>query len=239
MLGGGGGRWRQHVRAELRRRERRARGLRDLLEHHEKLRGAWEAEQMARAEELLARAAAAGGGGGGGGASRLPSVELAALHVHLEREVAELRRERDQLRQQVVLVSDVLRETEAENQEQRARMGRFAQEAAVLAHQYEEAQSKVWILSQEAKGLRTELEEAQRLLQEVQRKRQELEARWLQEKALEAKRLNWANEREEKSQKKVMRLRAELERMQEAAGLAQGSKITDCREMRVPLLVCL
>lgn len=79
-----------------------------------------------------------------------------------------------------------------------SRMGCLAQDVAALAHQYEEAQSRAWILSQEVKGLRTELEEAQGLLREAQRKRQDLEARWLQEKAQEARRLNWANEREEK-----------------------------------------
>uniref|UniRef100_A0ABM5EJV7 Uncharacterized protein n=1 Tax=Pogona vitticeps TaxID=103695 RepID=A0ABM5EJV7_9SAUR len=212
MLRGQGG-WRQHVRAELDRRERRARGLRDLLEQHEKLQARCEAQELELAERLA--------GAAGEEASRRPSLDLALLHVQLAREVAELRRERDELRQQVVLAADVLRETEAENQEQRARMGRFAHDVAVLAHQYEEAQSKVWILSEEAKGLRTELEEAQCLLREAQQKRQDLEARWLQEKALEAKRLNWANEREEKSRKKVMDLCAKLERMREAAGVVQ------------------
>lgn len=78
------------------------------------------------------------------------------------------------------------------------RMGRFAQDLSILTREYEELQCKCWLLAQEAEGLRGELDEARELLREAQQGRQDLEARWVKEKALEAQRTNWANEQEEK-----------------------------------------
>ncbi|XP_053115504.1 autophagy-related protein 16-like isoform X5 [Hemicordylus capensis] len=179
--------WRQHVRAELERRERSGRGLRGLLERHEKLQDRLETQQTLLAEKLLQAGEASG-----------PPLDLASLRVQHEMEAAELRREREELRQQVALFTNMLRETEAENQEQRARAGRLSQASAALRHQYEELQCKAWLLSREAEGLRRELERAQALLQGARQERLQLEARWVREKALEAQRLNCANEREER-----------------------------------------
>ncbi|XP_062993564.1 autophagy-related protein 16-like [Elgaria multicarinata webbii] len=207
MLRGGGGCWRQHVRAELRRRERRARGLRGLVQRHVELQERMAAQQERMAERLRQDGEASG-----------PPADLVSLHVQLELEAVELRRQREELRQQVALLTDVLREAEAENQEQRTRMGRLAHDLAALTHQYEEVQCKAWILSQEAEGLRQELEQARGLLQDTQRERLDLEARWVREKVEEAVRVNRANEQEEKYRRKVIRLREKLEKAREAAG---------------------
>lgn len=145
-------------------------------------------------------------------------MEHASLLVQLDMEVKELRRERKELCQQIALVTDRLGETEAENQEQRGRVGRLAQEVAALKRHSEELQCQVWLASQQAEGLRRELEQAQGLLQDARHARLELESRWVREKALEAERLNGANEQEEKYQRKVIRLREKLERLREAAG---------------------
>lgn len=67
-----------------------------------------------------------------------------------------------------------------------------------LKRQAEELQCQAWLASQEAEGLRRELEQAQGLLQDARQARLELESRWVQEKAQEAERLNRANEQEEK-----------------------------------------
>nr|XP_060635746.1 autophagy-related protein 16-like isoform X2 [Anolis sagrei ordinatus] len=213
------GAWRQHVRAELRRREGRAAGWRAALQRHERLEERLEAQQAQLAEGLLH----AGGERGGGGPRRDPgALDLAALHLQLQMDVAQLRQEREELRQQVAFLAEALREAEAENQEQRARMGRLAQEASSLGREFEEAQCKAWSLRREAEGLRAELSGARALLREARRERMELEARWVQEKALEAQRLNGANRRQEKYQRKVTLLQETLERMREASAAATG-----------------
>nr|XP_060635745.1 autophagy-related protein 16-like isoform X1 [Anolis sagrei ordinatus] len=150
------------------------------------------------------------------------ALDLAALHLQLQMDVAQLRQEREELRQQVAFLAEALREAEAENQEQRARMGRLAQEASSLGREFEEAQCKAWSLRREAEGLRAELSGARALLREARRERMELEARWVQEKALEAQRLNGANRRQEKYQRKVTLLQETLERMREASAAATG-----------------
>ncbi|XP_062813615.1 autophagy-related protein 16-1-like isoform X3 [Anolis carolinensis] len=188
------GSWRQHLQAELRRREGRAAGWRAVLERHEHLQERLEAQQVQLAEGLL------GLGGDGPGRDR-GSLDLAALHLQLQVDVAQLRREREELRQQVTFLAEVLRETEAENQEQRARMGRLAQEASTLGRDLEEAQVKAWSLRLEAEGLRGELCGARGLLRQAQRERTELEARY---------------------QRKVTLLQEKLERMKEANGGMEG-----------------
>ncbi|XP_063157887.1 uncharacterized protein LOC134496060 isoform X2 [Candoia aspera] len=194
------GGWREHVRAELQGRERRARGLRALLERHQELR-----------ERLEAREAQLPGGGASG-----PPSEPAALQV-------QLRRERGELREQVALLADLLRGAEAESREQRARMGCLARDLATLTRQHEEAECRAWRFSQEAEELRRELEQARGLLQEAQAGRVALEARWVREKALEARRINWGNEQEEKCRKKVVRLQEKLAEAREQAGLEPNS----------------
>ncbi|XP_053218658.1 autophagy-related protein 16-like isoform X3 [Podarcis raffonei] len=205
--------WRQHVRAELQRRERRARGLRLLLERHEKLYGRLDALQtlLTAAEEEGQWPAAVG--------SCRPPQEVASVRVQQEMELIELRKEREELHQRVALLTDILREAEAENKEQRAKTRRLAQDLAALTRRHEEAQCQAWALSQEAKGLRRELAEAQGLMREAQRKREELEACWVREKALEAGRLNQANEQHERYQRRVRRLQEKLQEAREAAGM--------------------
>ncbi|CAI5791692.1 Hypothetical predicted protein [Podarcis lilfordi] len=200
--------WRRHVRAELQRRERRARGLRLLLERHEKLYGRLDALQtlLAAAEEE-------------GQWSCRPPQEVASVRVQQEMELIELRKEREELHQRVALLTDILREVEAENKEQRAKTRRLAQDLAALTRRHEEAQCQAWALSQEAEGLRRELAEAQGLMQEARRKREELEVRWVREKALEAGRLNQANEQHDRYQRRVRRLQEKLQEAREAAGM--------------------
>nr|XP_028559803.1 autophagy-related protein 16-like isoform X3 [Podarcis muralis] len=206
--------WRQHVRAELERRERRARGLRLLLERHEKLYGRLDALQtlLAAAEEEEGQWPVPVG------SCRRPQ-EVASVRVQQEMELIELRREREELCQRVALLTDILREAEAENKEQRAKMRCLAQDLAALTRRHEEAQCQAWALSQEAEGLRRELAETQGLMQEAQRKREELEARWVREKALEAGRLNQANEQHDRYQRRVRRLQEKLQEAREAAGM--------------------
>ncbi|XP_060137991.1 uncharacterized protein LOC118094737 isoform X4 [Zootoca vivipara] len=95
----------------------------------------------------------------------------------------------------------------------------LAQDLAALTRQHEEAQCQAWALFQEAEGLRRELAEAQGLMQEAQRKREDLEARWVQEKALEAGRMNQANEERDRYQRRVQCLREKLQEAREVAGM--------------------
>ncbi|XP_044273088.1 eukaryotic translation initiation factor 3 subunit A-like [Varanus komodoensis] len=148
-------------------------------------------------------------------------VGPAPLHARPDPEAAELRREGEQLRQQVASLTAVLKKAEAEKQEQRARVGCLARDVAALTRQYEEAQCQVWLLSREAEELRRELEQAQRLLGEARRERLALEARWVQEKALEAARVNQANEQEEKYRRKVTSLQEKLRRARDTVGLGR------------------
>ncbi|XP_054850543.1 autophagy-related protein 16-1-like [Eublepharis macularius] len=131
-------------------------------------------------------------GGAGAGAEHL----LAAV---------ELRREREELRQQLAVATQSLERAEAETREQRARAQRLARDLGALRHQHQELQGRAWALSREAEELRAELHRARQ-------ERLELEARWVREKAREAQRLNCANEQREKYQRKVSRLLEKLER---------------------------
>ncbi|XP_077774018.1 uncharacterized protein LOC114582726 isoform X2 [Podarcis muralis] len=165
--------------------------------------------------------------------SRRPQ-EVASVRVQQEMELIELRREREELCQRVALLTDILREAEAENKEQRAKMRCLAQDLAALTRRHEEAQCQAWALSQEAEGLRRELAETQGLMQEAQRKREELEARWVREKALEAGRLNQANEQHDRYQRRVRRLQEKLQEAREAAGM-KGGHPTACPQHGLPL----
>lgn len=77
-------------------------------------------------------------------------------------------------------------------------MGCLARDLAALTRQHQEAECRAWRSARENEALRTELGQARALLQEAQAGRLTLEARWLREKALEATRVNRANEQEEK-----------------------------------------
>ncbi|KAM3821311.1 uncharacterized protein M6D78_017446 [Vipera latastei] len=220
------GGWREHVRAELQAREGRWRGLRRLLERRERGRGCGEgrggaagsAERAATGaglefplrsadEQLRERLEAQRSGGGASG----PPVEPAVLQV-------KLRREEGELRQEVALLADLLRSAEAESREHRARMGCLARDLAALTRQHQEAESRAWRFAQENEALRTELAQARALLQEAQAGRLTLEARWLREKALEATRVNWANEQEEKYRRNMTRLQERLAKARDQTG---------------------
>ncbi|XP_048374129.1 autophagy-related protein 16-like isoform X2 [Sphaerodactylus townsendi] len=176
--------WRQHVREALEERDGRTRCLCGLLEQHEKL--------QLRLEMLL--------GGAGVG-------------VRYQLEVVELRRERAELHQQLAVVTEALEKTEAEARGQRDRIRHLFRDLGALKHQHQRLLCQAWGFSQEAEGLRGELDLAWRLLREAQQELLVLEDRWVREKAQEAARLNRANEREEKHQRKVSRLLAKLERV--------------------------
>ncbi|XP_077171382.1 uncharacterized protein LOC143826455 [Paroedura picta] len=149
-------------------------------------------------------------------------------------EVMELRRERQELLEQLSFVTETLARTEAENREQRARMQRLGQDLGALQRQACE-------LSLEAEGLHKELEHVRGLLKKVQQERQELEAHWVREKALEAERVNWALQQEEKYQSKVSRLREELWRLRAGAvqaaprmGAGEASSCASWEESETP-----
>ncbi|XP_048374130.1 autophagy-related protein 16-like isoform X3 [Sphaerodactylus townsendi] len=163
--------WRQHVREALEERDGRTRCLCGLLEQHEKL--------QLRLEMLL--------GGAGVG-------------VRYQLEVVELRRERAELHQQLAVVTEALEKTEAEARGQRDRIRHLFRDLGALKHQHQRLLCQAWGFSQEAEGLRGELDLAWRLLREAQQELLVLEDRWVREKAQEAARLNRANEREEKLQ---------------------------------------
>ncbi|XP_058037340.1 uncharacterized protein LOC131197379 isoform X2 [Ahaetulla prasina] len=187
------GGWREHVRAELRAREGRWRGLRRLLERHEQLQERLDAQRP------------------GGGAAR-PPADPAALPVQLRRKAGESQ-------QQVALQAELLRSAEAESREQRARLGCLARDLAALTRRHQEAECRAWSFARENEELRTELGQARALLQEAQAGRLALEARWLREKALEAMRVNRAIEQEEKYRRKVTRLQEKLSQAKGQAGL--------------------
>nr|XP_025037121.1 uncharacterized protein LOC102451572 [Pelodiscus sinensis] len=134
------------------------------------------------------------------------SLEIASLRLQHAVELAELRGAQNTLVQHVAHLSDALNRSEAECKEQRARAGRCARELAGLAGHCEELHAQLWERSQEVEGLRTALGAALQA-------RDQLEARWVQEKQLEAQRVNEANVREERYQNQVFRLHQKLEIM--------------------------
>ncbi|XP_053861221.1 autophagy-related protein 16-like isoform X1 [Malaclemys terrapin pileata] len=192
---GPGPAWRRHVRRELERRERETRRLQGLVQSHEKLLERRDLERLL-VEKLQLEP--------GTQESRAP-LELALLQQAVE--LAELRGAQEELAQSVAHLSDALKRSETECQEQRARAGRCARELAGLAGCCQELQAQLWEQGQEAEGLRAALGAALRA-------RDQLEARWVQEKQLEAQRVNETNAREERYRDQLSRLRQKLERMQ-------------------------
>ncbi|XP_030402776.1 autophagy-related protein 16-like isoform X3 [Gopherus evgoodei] len=193
---GPGPAWRSHVRRELERRERETRRLRGLVQSHEKLLERRDLERLL-AEKLQMEP--------GTQESRTPQ-ELASLQLQQAVELAELRGAEEELAQSVSHLSDALKCSEAECQEQRARARRCARELAGLSERCQELQAQLWERGQEAEGLRAALGAALRA-------RDQLEARWVQEKQLEAQRVNEANTREERYRNQVSRLHQKLERL--------------------------
>ncbi|XP_075764575.1 autophagy-related protein 16-1-like isoform X2 [Pelodiscus sinensis] len=179
---GPGPAWRRHVRQELERRERETRRLRGLVQSHEKLSACRDLEQLLAANLHLEA----------GTQEFSTSLEIASLRLQHAVELAELRGAQNTLAQHVAHLSDALNRSEAECKEQRARAGRCARELAGLAGHCEELHAQLWERSQEVEGLRTALGAALQA-------RDQLEARWVQEKQLEAQRVNEANVREERS----------------------------------------
>nr|XP_048690001.1 autophagy-related protein 16-like isoform X2 [Caretta caretta] len=178
---GPGPAWRRHVRRELERRERETRRLRGLVQSHERLSERRDLERLL-AETLRLEP--------GPQAPRAP-LELASLRLQHAVELAELRGAQEELAQSVAHLSDALNRSEAECQEHRARAGRCARELAGLSGRCQELQARLWERGQEAEGLRAALGAALRA-------RDQLEARWVQEKQLEAQRVNETNAREER-----------------------------------------
>ncbi|CAM2110564.1 unnamed protein product [Caretta caretta] len=224
---GPGPAWRRHVRRELERRERETRRLRGLVQSHERLSERRDLERLL-AETLRLEP--------GPQAPRAP-LELASLRLQHAVELAELRGAQEELAQSVAHLSDALNRSEAECQEHRARAGRCARELAGLSGRCQELQARLWERGQEAEGLRAALGAALRA-------RDQLEARWVQEKQLEAQRVNETNAREERYQNQVSRLRQKLERLRlgAAAGppwlaaelvTSESSCNTSCEELAV------
>ncbi|XP_053861222.1 autophagy-related protein 16-like isoform X2 [Malaclemys terrapin pileata] len=214
---GPGPAWRRHVRRELERRERETRRLQGLVQSHEKLLERRDLERLL-VEKLQLEP--------GTQESRAP-LELALLQQAVE--LAELRGAQEELAQSVAHLSDALKRSETECQEQRARAGRCARELAGLAGCCQELQAQLWEQGQEAEGLRAALGAALRA-------RDQLEARWVQEKQLEAQRVNETNAREERYRDQLSRLRQKLERMQLGGTAGPGTELvtsenTSCEEL--------
>ncbi|XP_053861225.1 autophagy-related protein 16-like isoform X4 [Malaclemys terrapin pileata] len=106
---GPGPAWRRHVRRELERRERETRRLQGLVQSHEKLLERRDLERLL-VEKLQLEP--------GTQESRAP-LELALLQQAVE--LAELRGAQEELAQSVAHLSDALKRSETECQEQRAR----------------------------------------------------------------------------------------------------------------------
>ncbi|XP_019351135.1 autophagy-related protein 16 isoform X2 [Alligator mississippiensis] len=193
--------WRSHVRAELQRREREQRGLRDLVRTHEKLL------ERLDLQSLLAEKLQLDTGTQESGAA----LDLASLQLQHALEVSELQQGQEELAQTIADLTEALTRSEAETREQRERAGRCARALAALSSRAEEAEA-----------LRAALGVAQEQVAA-------LEARWVQEKAAEAARVNQANAQLERYQHQVLRLRQKLEQLQlAAAGIKLGTSDSSC-----------
>ncbi|XP_074839011.1 autophagy-related protein 16-1-like isoform X2 [Carettochelys insculpta] len=220
--------WRRHVRRELAQRERGTRGLRGLVQSQplrhprplctitlvqetcdsdEKLLERRVLEQLV-AESLQTEL---------GSQESSAAPELVSLRLQHVVEVAELRGAQAELAQRVAHLSDALTRCEAECREHRARAGRCARELAVLTGRCQELHAELGAQRQEAGALGVALGAALGA-------REALETRWVQEKRLEAERLNEANAREERYQRHVVRLQRKLERLQLAAEAGSASE---------------
>ncbi|XP_030077138.1 autophagy-related protein 16 [Microcaecilia unicolor] len=144
-------------------------------------------------------------------------LNIAALHVQYELEVSELRKVQTELSQTVLDLNKTLQLKESEIQEYQSRISRSAQEIRLLMKRCSEQENSLEELEQSHQLLRNEHDVLQlktRALEEqlhrTESENQKLVTRWMEEKALEADRVNCYNEQEEKFLRAVVKLKQKL-----------------------------
>nr|XP_033773321.1 autophagy-related protein 16-like [Geotrypetes seraphini] len=207
--------WKMHVKTELGRRDRTEKyGYQKLLETYTKLVERLDLQTFLadklKLENIKTESSASPP------LERRP-LNAAALHIQYELELAELRKAQTELSQIVLDLNKTLQLKETEIQEYQARISSSAQEIRFLVKRCSEHESSLDELEQSHQVLGDEHDILQLInrsleeqLQKTENENQKLVARWMEEKALEADRVNCNIEQEERFLRLIVKLKRKL-----------------------------
>ncbi|XP_078522127.1 autophagy-related protein 16-like isoform X2 [Lissotriton helveticus] len=161
---------------------------------------------------------------------------LEAVHLRIQHQLdlAELLKARAELAQTVLELNRTLQLKDVEIQDHRARISKQAQDILSLAKRCQDQKAYVEELERQHELLQDEHSVLQltylavdERLQKTESENKQLLARWMEEKALEADRLNRCNEQEEKYGKLLTKLRRKLEKMKKSSMTSQAHAVEE------------
>ncbi|XP_069069887.1 autophagy-related protein 16-like isoform X1 [Pleurodeles waltl] len=218
--------WKRHIRAELQRRDRNQKeGYEGLLETYLKLLDRLDLQNfLAEKLQLETHRNDFSGSPTHHMAHETLCLEAAHLRIQHQLELTELLKARAELAETVLELNKTLQLKDLEIQDHRARISKQAQDISSLTKRYQDQKAYVEELEQQHQFLQDEHSVLQltylamdERLQRTQGENKQLLARWMEEKAMEADRLNRHNEQEEKYGKLLAKLRRKLEKMKKSS----------------------
>ncbi|XP_029429045.1 autophagy-related protein 16-like [Rhinatrema bivittatum] len=208
--------WKLHIKVELGRRDRSEKdGYQRLLDTHAKLVDRLDLQKFL-AEKLQLEINKTE-------FSASPPQErmrldTAVLQIQHQLELAELHKAWKELSQTVLDLNKTLQLKETEIQDYQARVSRSSQETLCLMKRCLEQESALekleqshQLLGNEHDALQLTFTALEERLHRIESENQKLVTRWMEEKALEADRLNRCNEQEERSRRIIAKLKHKLE----------------------------
>lgn len=228
--------WKRHIRAELQRRDRSQKeGYEGLLETYLKLLDRLDLQNfLAEKLQLEIHRNDFSGSPTHHMTHETLCLEAAHLRIQHQLELAELLKARAELAQTVLELNKTLQLKDVEIQDHRARISKQAQDISSLAKRCQDQKAYVEELEKEHELLQDEHNVLQltylavdERLQKTESENKQLLARWMEEKALEADRLNRCNEQEEKYGKLLTKLRRKLEKMKKSSMTSQAHAVEE------------
>ncbi|XP_076197803.1 autophagy-related protein 16-1 isoform X6 [Aptenodytes patagonicus] len=212
--------WKQHIAAELRRRDRLQRqAFEEIIGQYNKLleksdlHAVLADKLQAEKYDMQSRHEISPGHDGTWNDAQLQ--ELAQLKIKHQEELTELHKKRGELAQSVIDLNNQMQQKDKEMQMNEAKIAEYLQKISELETECQELRSKLQDLERANQTLKDEYDALQitfNALEEKLRKttedNQELVSRWMAEKAQEANRLNAENEKD--SRRRQARLQKEL-----------------------------
>ncbi|XP_065700617.1 autophagy-related protein 16-1 isoform X7 [Patagioenas fasciata] len=212
--------WKQHIAAELRRRDRLQRqAFEEIIAQYNKLleksdlHAVLADKLQAEKYDMQSRHEISPGHDGTWNDAQLQ--ELAQLKIKHQEELTELHKKRGELAQSVIDLNNQMQQKDKEMQMNEAKIAEYLQKISELETECQELRSKLQDLERANQTLKDEYDALQitfNALEEKLRKttedNQELVSRWMAEKAQEANRLNAENEKD--SRRRQARLQKEL-----------------------------
>lgn len=218
--------WRRHIRVELQRRDRNQKeGYEGLLETYLKLLDRLDLQNfLAEKLQLETHRNDFSGSPKHHMAHGTLCLEVAQLRIQHQLELAELHKARAELAQTVLELNKTLQLKDIEIQDHRARISKQAQDISSLTKRclnqeayVEELERQHQLLQDEHSVLQLTYLAVDERLQRTEGENKQLLARWMEEKAMEADRLNRCNEQEERYGRLLTKLRRKLEKIKRSS----------------------